>query len=82
MLFLYKIGILGIDTYKKQRKFAFFIMAVFAAVITPSVDAVSMVFLWGPMCLLYQLGIWLCQWSPREEFDMEEEFESDELIEV
>jgi sec-independent protein translocase protein TatC len=82
MLFLYKIGILGIDTYQRHRKIAFFIMAVFAAMVTPSVDAVSMSFLWVPMCLLYQLGIWLCQWSPREEWDMDEAAEADELVEV
>jgi Sec-independent protein secretion pathway component TatC len=41
-----------------------------------------MSFLWVPMCLLYQLGIWLCQWSPREEWDMDEGAEADELVEV
>ena len=32
-------------------------MAVFAAVITPSTDAFSMLFLWVPMSLLFELGI-------------------------
>jgi sec-independent protein translocase protein TatC len=79
MLFLYRIGIVDIETYKEKRKMAFFILAVFAALITPSIDMVSMFFLWGPLCLLYQLGIWLCMWSPRQELEIDE---PDELVEV
>ena len=32
-------------------------MAVFAAVITPTPDAMTMLFLWVPMSLLFELGI-------------------------
>lgn len=81
MLFMYKIGIMDVSTYQNKRKMAFFILAIFAAVITPSIDAVSMLFLWVPLCLLYQLGIWLCQWSKREELEIDEP-DPDELVGV
>ena len=81
MFLLYRIGIIDIATYREKRKMAFFVLAVVSAVFTPSIDAMSMFFLWGPLCFLYQAGIWLCQWSPRQEFDIDEP-ESDELVEV
>jgi sec-independent protein translocase protein TatC len=82
MLFLERIGILTVDTFRSARRIAWFLMAIFAAVITPSTDAFSMLFLWVPMSLLYELGILMCLWAPkRPTFDFEES-ESEELIEV
>lgn len=81
MLLLYRVGIVDVETYREKRKMAFFVLALVSAVFTPSIDAVSMFFLWGPLCVLYQGGIWLCQWSPRPEFGMDEA-DSDELVGV
>ncbi|MFO0966796.1 MAG: twin-arginine translocase subunit TatC [Gemmataceae bacterium] len=82
MLFLERIGLVSVETYREKRKFAIFFLAVFAAVITPSTDIFSMEMLHIPMCLLYELGIIMCAWSPREKtFDGETE-ESEDLIEV
>jgi sec-independent protein translocase protein TatC len=81
MLFMGKLGIVDIDWFKGKRRYAWFFMAVFAAVITPSPDAVSMLLLTIPMCLLYELGIFMIKMSPRPELS-EEPAETDELIEV
>jgi len=81
MLFMGKLGIVDIDWFKGKRKFAWFFMAVFAAVITPSPDAVSMLLLTIPMCLLYELGIFMIKMSPAPEL-VDEPSETDELIEV
>jgi sec-independent protein translocase protein TatC len=82
MLFLERIGVITIETFRAKRRIAWFVMAVFAAIITPSTDAFSMLFLWLPMSLLYELGILMCRFSPqRQTFDMEVP-ESEELIEV
>ena len=82
MLFLERIGILTVEHFRGTRRIAWFVLAIFSAIITPSVDALSMLFLWAPMCLLYELGILLCLWSPkRPTFELEES-ESEELIEV
>jgi sec-independent protein translocase protein TatC len=85
MLFLERIGLLTVDSFKRKRKIAVFVLAVFAMIVTPTPDALTMSFLWIPMCLLYELGIWLCYFSPsRRNRNLEdlEVPESEELIEV
>jgi len=55
------------------------------AVITPSVDPISMLWLWVPMCGLYELGILLCIYQGEQTtlFDWEEEEKKEgELVEV
>jgi sec-independent protein translocase protein TatC len=82
MFFLERVGIVNIDLFRKYRKIAWFTLAVFAAVITPSVDAVSMLLMWVPLCLLFELGIWLCKFSPRGHGLDVEVPESEEMVEV
>jgi sec-independent protein translocase protein TatC len=65
MLFLERLGILSVDAYQGKRRLAWFVLAVFAAVACPSSDWISMVFLWVPLCFLFELGIVLCRWTPR-----------------
>jgi sec-independent protein translocase protein TatC len=79
MLFFGKIGIFDADSYRKKRRMAWFLMAVFAAVITP-VDALSMILLWIPMCGLYELGILMVQYSAPPPEPVPDP--SEELIEV
>src|SRR5207248_5869408 len=81
MLFLAKLGVMDADAFRKKRRYIWFFMAVFAAIITPSVDAVSMLLLWVPMSLLFELGIFMIKMSPRPEL-VEDTSETDELIEV
>jgi sec-independent protein translocase protein TatC len=84
MMFLHRVGILTIQTFRDYRRMSWFIMAIFAAVITPSVDAMSMLFLWGPMIGLYELGILLCVYQGEQESlaDWEKEEQANELVEV
>jgi sec-independent protein translocase protein TatC len=82
MLFLHKLGIVSLDGFRAKRRMAWFLMAILAAVITPSTDAFSMLFLWVPMSLLFELGLILIRFSPREpDLDVEES-ETKELVEV
>jgi sec-independent protein translocase protein TatC len=80
MLFLAKLGILDADSFRKKRRMAWFVMAIFSAIFTPA-DALSMLMMWVPMVGLYELGIVMVQYSARPS---EEEMEStpDELVEV
>ncbi len=84
MMFLHKVGIITVKTYRDYRRMSWFLMAVFAAVITPSVDALSMLFLWVPMGGLYEMGILLCVWQGQQDalVQWEEEEKSNELVEV
>lgn len=82
MLFLNRLGIMNADSFRGKRRYAWFAMALFSAVITPTPDAFSMLFLWVPMGLLYELGIVLMHFSPVEPRLDEDAAEPDELIEV
>jgi sec-independent protein translocase protein TatC len=82
MLFMERIGLFTAESFRGKRRVVWFLMAVFAAVITPSTDAFSMLFLWVPMCLLYELGIGLILLSPRPpSLDMEVP-EPEDMVEV
>jgi sec-independent protein translocase protein TatC len=82
MLFVQRIGLVKVDGYRKHRRIIWFLMAVFAAVITPSVDPVSMMLLWIPMTLLFELGIWLCVFLPGQPLLDFSVPESEEMVEV
>jgi sec-independent protein translocase protein TatC len=66
MLFLERIGVAGVPEFRSKRKFALFAMVVIAMLISPAPDAYTLLLLWTPMVLLYELGIWLCLLSPRK----------------
>lgn len=82
MLFVYRIGIMSVASFREKRRIIFFLMAGFAAVITPSTDPYSMLFLWVPLCVLFEVGIWLCKLYPAPTFEDEEFSDSEEVIEV
>jgi sec-independent protein translocase protein TatC len=83
MLFLNWIGVMTARGFLSYWRIAIFLLAVFAAVVTPTPDAVNMFLMWGPMVALYFLGIYLCYLSekrrPASDLDVPE---TDELIEA
>jgi sec-independent protein translocase protein TatC len=82
MLFFFKIGIFGVETYTSKRRISYFLMAVFAAVITPSTDAPTMMLLWVPMCLLFEVGVILCKMQPQPLPDELDESDLDAMVGV
>jgi sec-independent protein translocase protein TatC len=82
MLFLHRLGIMDAASFAGKRSYAWFAMAVFAALVTPSTDALSMLFLWVPMSLLFELGIILIRLTPHEPSMEEDASETGELVEV
>ena len=56
MLFTERIGIFDVPTFRSYRRIAWFVMALIAAIILPATDAMSMLLLAGPMCVLYELA--------------------------
>lgn len=82
MMVLERIGIMTVEGYLKMWRIAVFVLALFAAIITPTTDFVTWFALWAPMVGLYFLGIYLCWMAARRrpaDFDVPE---SDELVEV
>ena len=82
MLFLERIGLMSVDTYRKHRRIAMFLMAVVAVILSASPDAFSMLSLTIPLWALYELGILMCRLSPRRaplDLDVPE---PEEMVEV
>ena len=77
MLFLNRLGIFSADDYLSKWRFAVFFMACFSALITPTPDAVSMLYLFVPMFGLYLFGIFICKMMPPPAFAEEEEPEEE-----
>lgn len=74
MQFTERLGLLSVDAFRSNRRLAWFLLAIFAAVISPSVDFLSLLFLWLPMGMLYELGIHLCVlFPPDDRLDSEED---------
>ncbi len=64
MLFFNRIGIFTWEIYLAKWRYAIFILAVLAAVLTPSTDVISMMWLFVPTLALYMLGILICYLLP------------------
>jgi sec-independent protein translocase protein TatC len=73
MYVLYRVGIMEVETYKKNRKMAFFLLAVLACLLAATPDAVGMLSLSIPLWGLYEVGILLCRWFPRPKSEFDEE---------
>lgn len=73
MYVLYRVGILEVETYRKHRKMAFFVLAIVACFLAATPDAVGMLSLSVPLWILYEFGILLCRWFPRPKSEFEEE---------
>jgi sec-independent protein translocase protein TatC len=65
MMFLERIGIFTVQNYIAKWRIALFLIHVFAAIMVPSPDVVSMEGLALPMFGLYALGILLCKFNPQ-----------------
>ena len=57
MAFLSRIGIVTPVHLKKYRRYAIVVIAVIAAVITPTVDPVNMLLVMAPLMVLYEIGV-------------------------
>ncbi|MGH7170862.1 MAG: twin-arginine translocase subunit TatC [Gemmataceae bacterium] len=65
MVFLERIGVFSVESYRRHRRLAIFLLAVLAAVVSVTPDYYSMLALTVPLWGLYEVGILLCRWSPR-----------------
>jgi sec-independent protein translocase protein TatC len=64
MLFLERIGIFTVATYKSSWRISVLVIAFLSMILTPS-DPQSMLLMAVPLTVLYFGGILLCQWMPR-----------------
>lgn len=57
MVFAAKIGVVTRNFFGKHRKYAMLLIAILAALLTPTPDVVNMLLMGGPLYLLYEAGI-------------------------
>ena len=56
---LARVGIVEVAALKHARRYVYFVLAIVACVITPGDVITASLALTVPLCLLYELGIWL-----------------------
>ena len=71
---LCKIGIISASFLKKTRKYAFIVILVAAAIITPSPDWTSQILVSLPLLFLFELSIVICARVDRKKAKEEKEW--------
>lgn len=61
MVFLERIGVFSVESYRRNRRLAMFLLAVLAAVVTVTPDPINMLALAIPLWGLYEVGILMCR---------------------
>jgi len=64
MVFLNRIGMFTAADYLSKWRQALMVLAVFSALLTPTPDAITMLYLFTPMFGLYMVGIAICHYFP------------------
>jgi len=59
MVFSAQVGAISRRTFEKNRRYAVLVIAILAALLTPTPDLVNMALMGGPLYLLYESGILL-----------------------
>lgn len=72
VLVLVKLGLVDANLLRKTRAFAVVIILVFAAVITPTQDMLTLFLMAGPMYVLYEVCILLARFVERKEVPEED----------
>ncbi|WP_448873115.1 twin-arginine translocase subunit TatC [Desulfobulbus propionicus] len=59
MVFSAQVGMIPVSAFARNRRYAVLVIAILAAMLTPTPDLVNMGLMGGPLYLLYELGILL-----------------------
>lgn len=80
MFFFNRIGMFSWEDYWSRWRYAVMILAVFSAVITPTPDVVTMLYLFIPMFGLYVLGVIVCYvFPPAHELEDDESLAEEQV---
>lgn len=77
ILFLTRLGIINPHLLSRFRKYAYFILLVIAALITPP-DVLSHMMVTLPLFLLYEISIWISKLAFRKMLKREQEYQLEE----
>ena len=73
-----RFGLVTTEQLAKARRIVWFIAAIFAAIVTPTTDPVTLLLVTGPFILLYELGILLSRLAKKQRKHKEEIDEMEE----
>ena len=73
-----RFGLVTTDQLKTARRIVWFVAAIFAAVVTPTTDPVTLLLVTGPFILLYELGIIFSRLASAQRKRREQTEEEDE----
>jgi sec-independent protein translocase protein TatC len=71
MVFLAKIGVIDVAFLNRNRKYAFLINFIIAAILTPTPDVVNQLMMAGPLIILYEISVvavWIFGRKPFRDF--------------
>lgn len=80
---LARIGVVTSKWLREKRKYAIILSALLAAILTPTTDAISMMLMFVPIVVFYELGIlvaWMFGKKKKEEEEEEKENTEDETF--
>jgi len=80
---LARVGVVTSKWLREKRKYAIIISAVIAAILTPTTDAISMMLMFVPIIVFYELGIlvaWIFGKKKKEENENEEQDGEEEIF--
>jgi sec-independent protein translocase protein TatC len=66
VLILVYLGVVSPKMLRDYRRIAIVLLAVAAAVLTPTVDPISMLVMWVPLVLMYEACIWIAHFLVRK----------------
>lgn len=72
MFFMARLGVVSSKALRRWRKYAVLVAFIVGAILTPP-DAISQTLMAVPLCLLYELGIWLAYFFGKERGKRDEE---------
>jgi len=79
MVFLNRIGVFTAQDYLSKWRHALMVLALFSAVLTPTPDIITMLYLFLPMFGLYLVGIVVCHYFPGVPEDEDEAVAAEEV---
>ncbi len=68
MVFLAKVGVVNVAFLNRNRKYAFLINFIVAAILTPTPDIVNQLMMAGPLIILYEISVVAVWLFGRREF--------------
>lgn len=81
MVFLAKLGIVDAPFLVKNRKYAFLLAFILAAIITPTPDVVNQLLMAGPLVVLYEISIMAVRFFARNSFMTAREDDAEDIAE-